>query len=586
MTLDRNKRFFLASRRGFIGRMAPLVLISVIVQVTALVDKAADTPAQAPDLRQLIDSQIEAGLKTITVPPGRYRVSPRDGSHLRFRDVNDVRIIAAGVEMVCTETCQAIGFDHCRNLTFKGLTIDYDPLCYTQGRIVAMAPDKSWLEFALFDGYPENRLEERIEIYDPATTELRRETVFGWALTKVGERRYRAAKPGNYRYRPETDTEQIGDILVTNNMTPRAGGHAVSISRCTGLTLENVTVYASPCFGFIEDQCDATTYLHCKIDRRPASDDPVKRAYPRMRSLDADAYHSTQATKGPAIIGCTAKFQGDDCVNIHGMYHLVTAASGRHVRLAALGNVSISAGDPVEFLPYSGARPPDAVCEKIDADGPMTDDERAFFEKVTLNADIRRGLLQGRARFYQMTLDRGVALPIGSAVCSGNRVGNGFIVKDCDFGFNRSRGILIKASRGQVTGNTITHGWMAAVLVSPEFWWMEAASSSDVTISNNKIIGCRRPAIEVVAPGGDGHPLASGAHRNISITGNEFIDSVWPCIRVESTSGLVIDGNQLQPSEPTTFVPPIDGPWRWRSVQHHPMLIEQSDAAQVQAMAR
>lgn len=46
-------------------------------------------------------------------------------------------------------------------------------------------------------------------------------------------------------------------------------------------------------------------------------------------------------------------------------------------------------------------------------------------------------------------------IPDGSAVCNPLRTGNGFVVKDCDFGHNRSRGILIKASKGEVTGNRI-----------------------------------------------------------------------------------------------------------------------------------
>ncbi len=65
----------------------------------------------------------------------------------------------------------------------------------------------------------------------------------------------------------------------------------------------------------------------------------------------------------------------------------------------------------------------------------------------------------------------------------------------------------------EVSGNTISHGWMAAVLVAPEFWWFESASSSDLVIRDNKIVGCRRPAIEVIAPGGNGKPLPSGAHH-------------------------------------------------------------------------
>ena len=223
------------------------------------------------------------------------------------------------------------------------------------------------------------------------------------------------------------------------------------------------------------------------------------------------------ATRGPSIIGCSAKYQGDDCINIHGIYHPVTACQGKRLRIAALRELTISPGDPVEFLPVSGVRPPDAKAVAVEPDEPITAAEKEFFAKRRMFPRHKETLLSGKARFFTLTLDRAVDLEMGSGVCSGLRVGNGFLVKDCDFGHNRSRGILIKASRGQVIGNTISHGWMAAILVAPELsYWLEAASSSDVVIRDNVIIGCREPAIEVVALGYDGKPLASGAHRNIT----------------------------------------------------------------------
>ena len=77
-----------------------------------------------------------------------------------------------------------------------------------------------------------------------------------------------------------------------------------------------------------------------------------------MRSLNADAFHSKDAAKGPAIIGCTARFQGDDCVNINGRYHYVCGRRGRRVRIAVLDNEpKIKVGDPVEFQPCSCPTP-------------------------------------------------------------------------------------------------------------------------------------------------------------------------------------------------------------------------------------
>lgn len=501
---------------------------------------------QTRDLRALIARQLAAGKKTIIIPPGRYRETPAGGSHLSFHDLQGVKIIADHVEMDCAATVQAIGFDHCTNVTLRGLTVDYNPLPFTEGKIVALGPDKSWVEFEIFDGYPENQLRERIEIFDPATRELRRASYYGWgAFERTGPHRYRISKGKNYHYHPNVDTEQVGDILVTNNRTPDRGGpHAVILSDCVNVKLEAVTLYASPMFGFFETGCRGSTYLRCKIERRAPDDDPVQRAYPRMRSLNADAFHSADATQGPAIIGCTAHFQGDDCVNIHGRYYYVAGGRGNQLRLVTSRQPAIMAGDPVAFLPYDGPRPPDAVAVRIEPDADsLTMGERTFINKLNLVESVRRRFLGGNAKVYRLTLDRDVNLPEGSAVCSANRIGNGFVVKNCDFGDNRSRGILIKASHGEVTDNRITKSRMSAVLISPEFEWLEAGCSSDVIVKGNVIHGCGQTPIRILADGGNGKPLPAGAHCNISVLNNRFEDCPWPLVEVTSVSGLTVTGN-------------------------------------------
>lgn len=555
-------------------------LVSCLVAALASVGQANPPAAADLDLQGLVDAAVKAGQRTLVIPPGRYRVKPQHGRHLALKGVNDFTLVATGVEMVCTETVRAIDINECRNVVVRGLTIDYDPLPVAQGRITALAPDKSWVEFQIIDGYPDQRLEERVEIYDPATRELRR-TDAGWSkqFDTLGEHRYRIAKGKHYRYRAEYDTEQVGDILVTINRSPNGpGGHAIETNHSSGVRLEDITLYSSPTFGFVEHQCDGTVYLRCKIDRRAPDDDPVRRGFPRMRSLTADAFHSVGATKGPSILACTAKFQGDDCVNIHGSYHMVMASRDRELRLAVLRKMTIEPGDPVEFLPYEGKRPADAAAVKIEpTDESLSADELAFLRKLNMHPEQKQWLLDGKGKIYRLTLDRPVPLAMGSAVCSGNRVGNGFAVKDCDFGYNRSRGILIKASRGEVSGNTITNGWMAAVLVAPEFWWSEAASSSDLVIANNKIIGCRWAGIDVIAPGGNGKMLPAGAHRNIRIENNLFERSLWPNIHVTSTEKLSMKDNRLTPADPTGFVPPIARTWNWNNVTPAAVWLEQCE---------
>lgn len=509
-------------------------------------------PDQALDLRAFIASELASGKKKVVIPPGRFRVKPSGGSHLWFRNLDDVQIIADGVEMICTATVQAVVFDHCTNATLRGLTVDYDPLPFTQGKIVALGPEKSWVEFELFGGYPEDGLEERIEIFDPVTRELRRASHYGWGdFEPSGSRRYRISKGPKYHYRATEDTEQVGDLLVTNNRTPERGGpHAVLLTDCSGITLQDVTLYASPCFGFLETDCTGSTYLRCRIDRRAPADDPVPRASPRLRSLNADAFHSKNAAKGPAIIECFAHWQGDDCVNINGRYYYVAGSQGRTVRILAIDKPVIAPGDTVEFLPYAGGPLPKAKAVSLAPSAEaLSAAEQAFLQNVQFVESIRRRFSRG-SKVYSLELDREINPPPGSAVCASSRIGKGFVVKNCDFGDNRSRGILIKASQGEVAGNRIHRSRMAAVLISPEFEWMEAGCSSDVAVKDNTFEGIGQTPIRILADGGNGKPLLAGAHRNISVLNNRFEDCSWPLVEANSVTGLTVSGNVWPRPEP------------------------------------
>ena len=128
---------------------------------------------------------------------------------------------------------------------------------------------------------------------------------------------------------------------------------------------------------------------------------------------------------------------------------------------------------------------------------------------------------------------------------------------------------------GEVTGNRITNSRMAAVLVSPEFWWLEAACSSDVVIRGNVVKGCGQAAIQVLAPGGNGRPLPAGAHRRIAVLDNLLDACPWPVIHATSTEDLTIKGNRW-PAEPAPGLS-----WGRDGKPPVPVLVEQCEQAEV-----
>jgi len=491
------------------------------------------------DLQGYIDAALRSGEHRIVVPPGRYRVKPQRAQHLAFKGLSGVTIIADNVEMICTETSRALTLTGCTNVTVRGLTIDYDPLPFTQGRIVRMSEDKRVHEIELFDGYPAaDKVDgSKYEIFRPDTRTLRCPD-YSYEVEKVDAKRLRIVKVRG----SAQDVEQVGDIVVIGT-TDAPGGrnaHAVVTENSQGVRFERVTLFASNCFGFLEYGCDGTTYAHCRLDRRPAESDLALRADPRIRSANADAFHSKHAVRGPQLIGCVARYQGDDCLNVCGDYHVVTACTGRVLRVLAKHHMTIEAGDALEVVAYDGRRLPDARAVAVARGGTIAEAERAFLLSQRMDEGVRT---RACADAYTVTLNREVDLPLGSVIASQRCVGNGFLVKGCTFGHNRSRGILIKASGGEVCGNTLVGSRMAAILVAPEYWWLEAGSANDIVIRDNVIEACGRTAIEVSARDAKGRVAPAGAHSRIAITDNRISGCPLPCVAVTSTDVLAVRDN-------------------------------------------
>jgi len=492
------------------------------------------------DLQGFIDTELAAGKTRVTVPPGRYRVGPRNREHLRLDGLSNVEIVADNVEMICTETTRALTIVDCTDVRLRGLTVDYDPLPYTQGRIVKLSTDNTVHDIELFDGYPsaEYVRDFKYEIFRPDTRTLRFGSYHQFSAQVVDAAHIRVTRGGRYM------GEEVGDIIAIGTSFAPGGQipHAVYASRSANVVLEDVTLYASNCFGFLDTDCKATHYLRCRVDRRPPETDFRQRAVPRIRSLDADAFHSKHATVGPRLEACVARFMGDDCINICGDYHMVMACDGPRLRVLAKGHLNTQPGDPIEVVAYDGRRLSDAKAVSIREVGTASAEELAFLARQRMHAPFKQGALK---HAFEVVVDRDMTLAMGSVICSANRIGNGFSVVGCDFGFNRSRGILIKASHGDIRNNRLEGCWGEAVKVSPEFWWLEAGSSNDVKIAGNRILNCLGKGIAVYAIPGQGGIAPAGAHSDIVIEDNVITNTAQTSIWVTSTRRLILRNNKV-----------------------------------------
>jgi hypothetical protein len=205
----------------------------------------------------------------------------------------------------------------------------------------------------------------------------------------------------------------------------------------------------------------------------------------------------------------------------------------------------ITKGGAVEVTTVAGRHATAPKVLNIAPAGTITDAEKEYLKSQPLDGRMKHNQFGVLTSTYEVTLEEPLNLPRGSVIAPTDAVGNGFVVEGCDFGFNRSRGAIIKAGRGRIVGNRFTENWMEAVKLAPEFWWLEAGCSDDVTIEGNIITRCHDTAIRVSAYLGSDRPLPAGAHNRIVIKGNAMEECPAPQIHVTSTDGLAVSGNTV-----------------------------------------
>lgn len=525
------------------------VLIST--RLTAQID-----PGKNFDLQGFIDKELLKGKNEIVIPPGRYRVKPKGNTHLLFENLNDITIVANNVELICTETVQAINIINCKNLKIHGLAVDYDPLPFTQGRIVAMSDDKSQLRVDILDGYTTNLRNDKLEIYSSETGELVTRTYYS-VTYDVDEAKRSVVFTKKPQENKQDSFEEIGDIIVFDTYNKRFSPHSILMRDSEGLVLDGITVYAGTTFAFFEMGCNGSKYINCKVDRRPLETDIKVREVKRLRSNNADGFHSKSAEIGPSYRNCLARYNGDDGFAISGQYHIITATDENIITVVGKSGIApdIRVGDPVELVSYEGSRLDDANVLSIKKGRELNGEEKKFLGAQKFLAESIK--TREATNVYLIEIDRSISLPMGSVIASANRLGNGFEIMDCIAGPNRSRGIIVKASDGIIANNQLIGNWGMGIKCSPEHQWLEAGSGNNLIITNNIVKYCRDVGVAVYAYGGNGQVGPPGAHNNISIIGNTVSESINPAFGITSTIGLkFLDNKVISPDNSNLL------PWR------------------------
>lgn len=503
----------------------------------------AAVAAELPDFRPMVAEAVKRGDAKVVIPRGTYRLAPAEGSKAvwSLTGAHDIEIEAEGVTLVATKLTRALGLHGCRNVKIHGLTVDYDPLPFTQGEVAAVAEDKSWIEVKLHAGYPRQPY-SRIDVVDRSTRYRKKGMPFLWGT--------RAEMKGEDTVRITLkdigNAAKVGD-LASLNTGPGEGWipHAVAMDRCSGIVFRGLTVHSAPGMGIVEADGDGgNEYLACRVVPGPR---PTAGAEERLLSTSWDAMQTKTVRRGPRVEGCEITEAGDDSWSVQSSDFMVLKKESNKLVIACRDEYTIGVEKGDRLMARSGGPAPEITARRE-----LSREAAQLAPEIMAKLKDAPNWSEWRVspKCLEVSFESEPPFEVGQSVFSPDRMGNGFV-----FVNNRlhSSGRLLLKAAGRVEDNLLDTPH--ALTVCPEVPASAAAGIDGLVIRRNKILraGCFCPApwsasagaLSITA-GGHGQKLrAPGIFTNLIIEDNVFEDCSGPNLVLSSVRGAVVRGNRF-----------------------------------------
>ncbi|MFA5688067.1 MAG: right-handed parallel beta-helix repeat-containing protein [Kiritimatiellales bacterium] len=498
---------------------------------------------ESPDIRTQVDNGCSAGKSSIRIHPGRYYAGGYHPAEIYLTNRSDIDINAHGVRMVIRNVQRRVlQVESSSNITLRGLISDYDPLLFSQGTILDVAANGSWIDMAVHTGYPAPNWPDADRLMVHHSDSLMRKK-FSRDLRLSG-----IVKQSDSTYRLITTTRHTdhgwsaGDYVSTPN---QAMGYTVWIKDSAGIVLQDVTLHCARGWSICEYMSTGCAYERVNLIPGPR---PLLAEVARLRSAHSDGIHSKFGDVGPRIENCRFIGLGDDAIAIHGGFGVVLKkTSGKTLDISAQDEI-FHPGDTVRvYNDTTGTFVERKIVAVGDSAVPLQDVQTLLAEKYPRYSF--RGLYKV---VMTVTLDKAVDAEPGELMSNRNRNGSGFVARNNEICNTRARGIIIKASDGVIEGNTISHCALPGILLAAEADnFMEADMVSNVIVSSNVLNsvneGCH--ASDRLIHAGAITVSFSGknviGHFNLQINDNEFVNVGGVNININNAGNVSINRNRF-----------------------------------------
>lgn len=453
----------------------------------------------------------------ISVPPGRWSFARTEGVAIPIGDRANVTIEGHGATLLFRGAARPFAFRNCVSPILRGLTIDWLRPPFSQGEVIAVTSDRRSVDIRIQAAFPVDGSEQvvALQTMEPKTgltalhgvdafnafsqVRLVREQVLRIALTRP-----LALKPG--------------DFVVLRHQIHLPG--LLHFVRCTNLLVEDVALRCGAGMGVVAEGCDGAQLRRMNIAPPPQS--------ANVMTLTHDGAHFAACRGAINLDDCHMEGMGDDGVNVHANYHVVTERIDKRT-------LKVSA--PRSSIYSASSAAPSGDCFQIL--GPCYD---KIVEAVV--DSVKTGPDEAILRFRT---DLPVGISVGDLTLDAEAQSVAKI-SNCRFHGNRGRGVLTHVNT-VIAGCSFAGQSGPVILLSVEPFFREAPTIENILFRDNdvsdpcRVFGAGAIVVEAKIAGGADDYLK--VNRNVAIVENRFADIRGPVVAASSIAGLSITRNRL-----------------------------------------
>lgn len=524
-----------------------------------------DGKDDAPAIRKAIAAaRGRDGLVEIRFSPGRYDLVEAEAdvpAFFRIEDARDLLLEATGAEWIARNPRAGIfRIENSERVEVRGASIDYDPLPWTEGTVVAADPGKGTLDLRVRPGFPR-----------PDADYFTDSVFWGYALDPVVPGRLKFGAPSHSQFVPpavpveenvfrlsfaephreHAAKSEKGDRFAL--LARRGGAYTAFCLDSRQITFRDVETYAAVSGHYVTVRTDALNVLGCRALIRDG----------RWKGGNADAIHVQTARIGPWVEDCHFEGISDDSLVVYTRPYAVESIDGPgEMRLTRVSH----GGKKRLPIPGRELQPGD----RLDFFDPNADAGHVLATATVAEFDPATGRVELTEAFPAPEALRQAG---PEPVQVFNRAhGRGYVMRGNLVRNSRRYGLYVKAGNGLVSGNWFEGLSSNAIAVFNEPSAPNGGFAHDLVLSGNWIVDCGFSEQYLAKPGNAAfsvyakrfpfRPSEEGtAHGPILVRDNRVLGWLYRPYSLGNIDGLRAEGNRWGPGRIRPGFPPDGSPF-------------------------